>query len=130
MASLAIPAVMVGSATYYNVVVSITSLVSIGSVTAGDNYSGAELSIPSVQVVGGSIYDNVIITVSGIEKLTGGMPAVARDEYDPASGELTVPVVQFAGKISTNATVTVGQVVFDWGRLGQFGLFRPAVRRA
>jgi hypothetical protein len=108
---LSIPAVMVGDATYYNVIASVTNLVSIGSVTAADTYGGTELSIPSVQIVGGSIYNNVTITVGSIVNLAGGMPTVARDEYNPASGELTVPVVQFGGKIYTNATVTVGRVV-------------------
>jgi hypothetical protein len=108
---LSIPAVTVGNATFYNVVASITSLVSIGSVTAADSYGETVLSIPAVQVVGGSIYNNVTITVGSIVGLAGGMPMVARDEYDPATGELTVPVVQVGSKIYTNATVTVGRIV-------------------
>jgi hypothetical protein len=108
---LVIPAVMVGSATFYNVVASVTGLVSIGSVTAADSYGGTELSIPSVQVVGGSIYNNVTMTVGGIVSVAGGMPMAAHDEYNPATGELTVAVVRAGGKIYTNATVTVGRIV-------------------
>jgi uncharacterized repeat protein (TIGR03803 family) len=108
---LTIPAVVAGSTTYYNVVITVGSLVSIGSVTGADLYNGAYLSIPVVQVLGGSTYDNVAITVAGIDGLARGMPSAAQDEYDPATNRLLIPAVVYADSVYTNVTITVGSLL-------------------
>jgi hypothetical protein len=39
------------------------------------------------------------------------MPQIARDQYDPATGLLVIPVVTYGGHCYTNVTITVGSVV-------------------
>lgn len=100
-----------GSAQYYNVVLKVGNLVSIGGVTGADTYDGVHLTIPSVQVVGGSVYTNVVITVTRIVSAAGGMPAAAEDQYTGASKELFIPAVTYHGHVYTNVTVAVGAIV-------------------
>jgi FG-GAP-like repeat len=100
-----------GSAQYYNVVVKVGNLVSIGGVAGADTYDGVHLTIPAVQVVGGSVYTNVVVTLTRIVSVVGGMPAAAEDQYTGASKELFIPAVTYRGHVYTNVTVAVGAIV-------------------
>jgi lysyl endopeptidase len=108
---LILPAVSNGSATYTNMLAQAGALISIGSVTGADTYDGSHLSIPTVQINNGLIHNNVVVTVTGVVSVAGGMPLITRDNYDPATGQLTIPVVAFGGHCYTNVTVTVGSVI-------------------
>jgi beta-lactam-binding protein with PASTA domain len=107
---MTIPAVVAGAHTYYNVIITVGGLLGIGSVTAADVYNGTELSISSVQVVGGTIYRNVVITPGTVLSVDGGMPKTAQDSYDPATGQLTISAVQFGNRVYTNVIITVAKV--------------------
>ena len=76
-----------------------------------DFYNSPELFIPSVQVLGGSSYNNVVITVDSIASNGGGMPASVQDQYNPSTKQLTISAIQYSGKIYTNAVVNLGTVV-------------------
>jgi hypothetical protein len=109
---LTIPIVFFAGTTYTNVVITVRSLVSVGSVTGVlDFLNGPELSIPSVQVLGGAVYHDVLITVGGIVRHDGGMPASVGDVYAPATKELTIAVIEYGGKIYTNTVITVGSLL-------------------
>jgi hypothetical protein len=102
--------VTAGTTSYTNVQITVGSLVSIGGVSGADTYDGAVLTIPSVQLLGGLAYNNVKITVGRIISAGGGMPTKFMDEYNPATKELTIPVVQVGSRIYTNAIITVGTI--------------------
>jgi phospholipase C len=110
---LAVQTVKVGSDTYYNVVVTVASLVSIGSVAGADSYNGAELTIPYVQVLGGSLYTDVLVSGVSLISVAGGMPALPADSYDASSGQLSIPAVvdQQNGRIYTNVLVNVAHLL-------------------
>jgi hypothetical protein len=108
---LTVQSVLDGNNTYYNVIVTVAALDSIGSVTGVDTYNGGRLSMPTVQVLGGSVYSNVIITAGSILSAGGRMPMNVRDVYDPQSKRLTIAAVQLGNKVYTNAIVTVGSIV-------------------
>jgi para-nitrobenzyl esterase len=108
---LTVPSVTVGTHTYYNAVVTLSGLISIGSVSGADSYDGTHLIIPAVQVLGGTQYTNVVITVRSIVRAGGGMPKGALDSYNAATAQLTIPAVQYGGNVYTNVTITVGMVV-------------------
>jgi uncharacterized repeat protein (TIGR03803 family) len=108
---LSVQVVTAGSGTYYDEVFTFTDLDSIGGVTGADTYDGTYLSIPHVEVLGGPAYSNVVITVAGVDKVGGGMPALTQDEYIPATGQLNIPAVEAYGKVYTNVVITVGTLV-------------------
>jgi para-nitrobenzyl esterase len=112
---LAIPRVMVGSSSYYNVVGAVSGLVSIGSVSGADTYDGSRLIVRSVQLVGGSSYNDVAITIRRVIHIAGGMPTITQDSYDPATGQLNIPAVQVGSAVYTNVTVSVGSVIYVGG---------------
>jgi hypothetical protein len=43
--------------------------------------------------------------------VAGGLQTLAEDQYNPATGQLTIPAVFAYGKVYTNVVVTVGTVV-------------------
>jgi hypothetical protein len=98
--------VVYGANTYNNVIITVGSLVSIGSVSGADSYNGAILSVASVQA-GTTIYNGAAATVGQILGVAGGMPTSTRDSFDRPSGQLNIAAVQYAGKVYTNVTVTV-----------------------
>ena len=102
-----------GSATYYNVIVTVAGLVSIGGVAGVDTDRGTELTIPYVKVLGGSLYTNVVISGASVVNVAGGMPALLVDIYDASTGQLTIPAVvdQQNGRIYTNVLANVGTLV-------------------
>jgi hypothetical protein len=108
---LTVPAITLGAANYYNATATVAGLVSIGGVTGADVYDGTYLVISSVQVQGGSVYSEVIISVGNVIGAAGGMPKAVRDQYNPANHQLLIPAVQYAGKVYTNVTITVGSVL-------------------
>jgi hypothetical protein len=101
----------VGAATYFNVVVTVGSLISIGAVSGADTYDGTHLTLPSVQLPGGATYSDVVITVGAIVSTGGGMPAHVRDQFDTGTRQLTIAAIQVGGHVYTNAVVTLGQLV-------------------
>jgi hypothetical protein len=100
---LTIPSVVIGSATYSNVVVTVGSVVSVqlgppnGS---GDTYtpSNKQLAIPSVMAFGHT-YTNVVVTVATLVSI-GGASGV--DSYDPVNGELSIPNVLITSGVLAN----------------------------
>jgi phospholipase C len=110
---LTVQTVEVGSATYYNVVITVDGLVSIGGVAGADTDNGTELKIPVVQVLGGSLYTDVVTTDAGTVSVAGGMPALLVDNYDSSTGRLSIPafVDQVNGRIYTNVIINVGKLV-------------------
>jgi uncharacterized repeat protein (TIGR03803 family) len=109
---LTIPIVFYAGTTYTNVVITVRNLVSVGGVTGVmDFVNGPELNIPLVQVLGGALYHDVLITIGGIVSQGGGMPASLGDVYNPATKELTIAVIQYGNQIYTNAVITVGTIL-------------------
>ena len=108
---LTVPDAFVGLSEYFNTVATVSSLVSIGGVSGADSYDGIQLSIPSVQVLGGSTFTNVVITIGGIVSPGGGMPGNVRDVYNPANNELTIAAIQVGSNVYTNPIVKVGKIV-------------------
>jgi uncharacterized repeat protein (TIGR03803 family) len=110
---LTIPAVLVGATTYYNAVVSVSQLTSIGGVSGADTFDGAHLRIPYV-VVGAASYYNVVLAVSiaNVAAVHDGMPGTTWDQYDAATGKLTIPVVRVGSNSYTNAVLNVGPGAF------------------
>jgi hypothetical protein len=108
---LTVPAVITGSGTDYNFVVRVGELISVNGVSGADIYDGTHLIIPNVQVLGRAAYRNVVVTVAAVDRVEGGMPALAQDEYIPETNELIIPAVQAYGRIFTNVIVKVGNVV-------------------
>ncbi len=99
-------------ATYYNVIVTVAGLVSIGAVSGADTYSHSQLMIPFAQVQGGSFYTDVVIDYAGTVSVAGGMPAMRVDSFNPSSGELAIPafVNLASGRIYTNVIAHVGKL--------------------
>jgi hypothetical protein len=115
---LAVQTVSVGSTTAYNVQATVGKLVSIGSASGIDTFDGVHLTIPYVQVNGGAIYRNVVVTVGKLGGVAGGLPAYPWDSYSTANQTLTVAAVSYAGKVYTNVTATVAGVVSVGGGAG------------
>ena len=105
---LFVPQVSVGATTFYNVAVSVDHLTSIGSVSGADTFDGTNLLVRNVQV-GKQTYHDVTVHVglANVVKLNGGMPAAAIDQYDAATGQLTVAAIQFGTKVFTNVILDV-----------------------
>jgi uncharacterized repeat protein (TIGR03803 family) len=115
---LFIPSVVFGGNTYTNVLITVEQLVSVGGVTGADTYDGGgKLTLASVQVLGGSVFSNVVIDNIGAASIdsfgNSEMPMNVRDVYNPATGQLTIAAIPVGGVIFTNAviTVTLPQVV-------------------
>jgi mono/diheme cytochrome c family protein len=106
---LTVPAVTVtgSSATYFNVVVTVRGLDSIGAVSGADVYKNGYLAAASVQA-GGASFSNVILAVTPqrLVAVHGGMPADAVDHYDGANSQLSIPAVEVGGKVYTNVVIT------------------------
>ncbi len=109
---LSIPTLVIGLASYSNVVVTPKLVLSIqGGAASGtvDTYSPAlnQLTIPTVNV-GDKTYTNVLITVATLVSI-GGANWV--DTYYPANNQLRVASVQVGSANYNNAFVTVGRVL-------------------
>ena len=104
---LTIQEVTVGSSTYYNVVVAIEYLASIGGITGADQYTNGALSVPTLQQ-GNTLYKLVKMAVApnSVVGIAGGMPAVIRDQFDPASNTLIIPAVQVGNTVYTNVSLS------------------------
>ncbi len=107
---LTVQSVSVGGTVYYNAAATVASLVSIGSVSGADSYSGGQLRVSSAQA-GSTIYTNVVAEVDTIVAVGGGMPTIARDSYDQANNQLLIPAAVYLGKVYTNVIVTVANIV-------------------
>jgi uncharacterized repeat protein (TIGR03803 family) len=106
---LTVQTVTVGPATYHNVVVPVLNLVSIGSVSGADTYDGSSLAIAFAEV-GGTIYDNVVVTLGSVVDVAGGMPTLAVDTYNGSSHQLQIPAVLVGNQVRTNVVITLGSV--------------------
>lgn len=95
--------------TYYNVVVTVKSLVSIGGVTGADTYANGVLSIPFVRLQSGALYGGGVVTKFKIDSAGGGMPLNIQDVYSPSTHQLTITAVEVDGIVYTNAIITVGK---------------------
>lgn len=104
---LTIQEVTLGSSTYYNVVVAIEYLVSIGGIRGADRYSNGVLSVPTLQQ-GNMLYNLVTMSVTpnSVVGISGGMPAVIRDQFDPARNTLIIPAVQVGNAVYTNVSLS------------------------
>ncbi len=108
---LTIPSGLDGTNPVYNVVLTVGSLLSIGSLTGADTFDGVYLSITAVQVPGGQTYRTVVARVAGIVSVGGGMPAESVDQYDPSTGLLTIPAIESGSHVYTNVVLKVASVV-------------------
>lgn len=79
---------------------------------AADTYDPAnnQLTIQSVSA-GGTVYNDVVVTVGGIVRLDGGTPSGSFDIYDFATNQLSIPSVLVNGTTYTNVVISVGQIV-------------------
>jgi len=82
-----------------------------GSVFAADTYDSATnvLSIPLVKV-GGSMYQDVKITLGTVVSLGSGPSADTFDTYNSSNGQLSIPVVNVGGTIYYDVVITVGEI--------------------
>jgi uncharacterized repeat protein (TIGR03803 family) len=106
---LTVQTVTVGAVTYHNVVVTVTGLVSIGSVSGADIYNGSTLGIAFAEV-GGTIYEDVVVSVGAVVGVAGGMPTLIVDTYNGSSHQLQIPAVQVGSQVHTNVIITLGAV--------------------
>jgi phospholipase C len=109
---LNVQAVNNGSGLYYNVVATVASLKSIGSVAGADSYNGSDLTIPLVQILGSAYYTNVVVDGGSITSMTGGMPTLAHDSFDAQADRLTIPALvdTVDGRIYTNVVLDAGAI--------------------
>jgi len=79
---------------------------------AADTYNPAnnQLTIQSVSV-GGTIYNNVVITVGSVIRIDGGAPRGSVDLYDQLTNQLSIPSVAVNGTIYINVVISVGKIV-------------------
>jgi uncharacterized repeat protein (TIGR03803 family) len=107
---LTISSVVIGTATYSNMVVKPASILSVSEGTANgsvDTYNPVNnlLTIPAV-FYGGTTYTNVVITVGSLVSV-GGVTGV--DTYN--SPELYIPSVQvLGGPVYRDVVITVGKI--------------------
>jgi ELWxxDGT repeat protein len=129
--SLSVPVVAVGSANFFNVVVTPGTVVSVGGGIARsneDSYNPAngQLTIPTV-VYGASTFTNVVATVANLVSIGSVTGA------DSSSGStLSIPSVQILdGPVYTNVVVTIGTIVSTGGGLPQNvrDVYNPASRQ-
>ena len=105
---LTIPAAVIGSATYSNMVVTVGSIVSgpAGSAPNGtlDSYDPGtnQLTVPAVTVGSGTYY-NVVVTVGGLVSIGGVSGA---DSYN--GGNLSISQVQLGGTVYDRVVVAEG----------------------
>ena len=88
------------------------SLLTSQACWAADTYNPAnnQLTIQSVNA-GGTVYNDVVVTVGGIVRLDGGTPSGSVDIYDFATNQLSIPSVLVNGTTYTNVVISVGQIV-------------------
>ncbi len=109
---LSIPALVIGNASYSNVVVNVGSVLSDqqgapdGSADT-DNPTNEELTIPAVNV-GAKTYTNVLITVASLVSIGS---ANWIDSYDAANGQLRISSIQVGSATYNNVLITVGSIL-------------------
>ena len=83
------------------------------AVRATDTFDGTNLSIPQM-TLGFSDYLDVVVT-AGLQNIvhgpSGTSPLGGADQYDPATNQLYIPAVTYAGTTYYNLTITVGKLV-------------------
>ena len=115
---LSIPQVVVGATSYINVVVTVKSVVTIGSGSPNNSFdvynpSNNQLSIPSVKV-GTAMYSNCVITVGSVISINGVLVNPTPTPSNPGSGSNTGgtptptgPVVTLTSTTPVNKTTNV-----------------------
>jgi hypothetical protein len=109
--NLSIPTVVIGGATFSNMVVTVSGIVSGPSGSSGngsvDTYDPAtnQLTIPNV-LVGATTYHNVVITVGSLVSVAS---VTGADTYSPP--DLLISSVQVGSQIYNNVTITVGSIL-------------------
>ena len=109
--NLNIPTVVIGGATYTNMVVTVGGIVSGPSGSSGnssaDSYDPTthQLTIPNV-LVGSTTFHNVVITVGSLVSVASVSGA---DSYSPPN--LLISSVQVGSQIYNNVTITVGRIL-------------------
>jgi uncharacterized repeat protein (TIGR03803 family) len=106
---LTVPEAITSNGDYYNTVFTVAQLISVETQSGADIYDGTYLYLPYVQV-GLKTYYNVALNVSvaDVVKVMGGMPSVPIDQYDAATGQLTIGAVQVGSRIYTNVVLSAG----------------------
>jgi alpha-tubulin suppressor-like RCC1 family protein len=95
-------------------------LILVGSLAAygADNFSGGQLSIPSL-TIGAATYSGVVVTVGSlVTGPTDTTPYTRVDSYNPANNQLTVPVVTVGGATYYNVVANVTSLVSITGVSG------------
>lgn len=85
-----------------------------GTSWAADTYTPLtnQLTIQSISVsAGGTVYNDVVVTVGGVVRIDGGIPNGSVDIYDPTNNQLSIPSVLVNGQTYTNVVILVGQIV-------------------
>ena len=117
---LSMPTVVIGGATYSNMVVTIGNIVSgpTGSTANGsvDSYDPGtnQLTIQTV-IASANTYHNVVATVAGLVSVGG---VTGANTYNGTS--LNIPLVQVGGKAFNNVVAAVGRVVGVAGGMPTF----------
>jgi hypothetical protein len=109
---LSIPALVIGSASYSNVVVTVNSVLGIqdgAPVGSVDTYNPAnqQLTIPAV-TVGPTTYTNVLVTVATLVSIGN---ANWIDSYNPANNQLRISSIQVGSATYSNVVITVGSIL-------------------
>jgi hypothetical protein len=127
---LTIPSVIIGSATYSNMVVTVGGVVTVaGGTPSGiqDVYNPAtnQLTIPSV-LVGSTTYTNVTITVGSLISIGS---VAGSDTFDGTY--LTIASIVVGGTTYSNVKITVGNVVGVLGGMpnGIQDVYNPATNQ-
>ena len=109
---LTVPALVIGSATYFNVVLKPGAVLGIaGGAPNGsmDTYNPAlkQLTVPAV-AVGAATYTNVLVAVTSLVSV-GAANWV--DSYNSSNGQLRISAVQVGSATYNNVVITVGSIV-------------------
>jgi hypothetical protein len=119
---LTIPVVKIDTSFYWNVTVTLSSVVSVGQAPATSNYdtynaAKNQLTIPSV-IVDGTEFNNVAVVIDKVLSVEGGLQPnaamVAANNvaaYDFNTGFVSLPVLQIGLSSYNNATAAVGSVI-------------------
>ena len=105
---LNLPQILVGSTLYFNVVATVNHLISLGSVSGADTFDGTNLQVSNFGTPGPPAHNlTVHVGLSNVVRVGGGLPAAAADQYDPATGLVTLAAVQVGSRAYTNVALRV-----------------------
>jgi hypothetical protein len=120
--AVTIPVIKLDTSFYWNVTVSLSSVVSVGQGPATSNYdifnkSNGQLTIASV-MVNGTEFNNVVVVIDKVLSVEGGInpdaAMVAANtvaSYDATTALILFPVLQVGTSTWNNTTAAVGSVI-------------------